>query len=192
MPTTLVLGGPRSGRTRHAVSLLREHERVTYVVTGEEPAGPTHDAGTPGDDAAADGAFGAPPVTRLPSTWETVRTGELTRTLLCARRPVLIDGLTGWVRSELDAGQLWDEPSRARERVCALLAELAVAAAAVPFQVVLVGQDLSTAALPDDPHQRLLVELNAEANTQLSAACRRVHVVLAGRVLDLSDAPVVR
>lgn len=198
MPTTLVLGGPRSGKTRHAVSLLRDRDRVTYVATGDRGLlSPTQGGQTPGQQA-----LGAPRTTRLPASWETVRTGELTRTLLSARQPVLIDSLTGWVRSQLDTQGLWDDPVGARETICSLVAELAVAAAAVPFQVVLVGQDLSTAIapplgdqppqLPDHPHHRLLVELNAETNTELSAACRQVHVVIAGRVLDLSNAPLVR
>lgn len=168
MPATLVLGGPRSGRTRHAFSLLRGHDQVTYVLTG------------PGE--ARD----------LPPAWATVRTVELTRTLLSARRPVIIDCLTGWVRSHLDSRALWDDPVQARETIGPLLAELVVAARAVPNQVVLVGQELVAASLPEDAHQRLLVELNAEVNTQLSAACSTLHVVLAGRVLDLSGAPVVR
>lgn len=188
MPTTLVLGGPRSGKSRHAFSLLRDHDQVTYVVTGDGAP----DGTGQGDDVEAEGTFGAPKITRVPSSWETVRTVELTRTLLSARRPVLIDCLTGWVRSHLDTQNLWDHPVQARGTICSLLAELAVAAAAVPFPVVLVGQDLSTATRPDHPHHRLLVELNAEVNTELSAGCRHVHVVVAGRVLDLSDAPVVR
>lgn len=187
MPTTLVLGGPRSGKTRHAASLLREHDQVSYVATGSSTS-----IRTEGADPAADEIFGAPKVTRLPPTWESVRTGELTRTLLAARRPVLIDGLTDWVRTHLDAQDLWQDPVRARTTISALLAELVVAAGAVPFPVVLVGQELSTASLPEDPRQRLLVELNAEVNTELSTACSRVHMVVAGRVVDLSDAPVVR
>jgi adenosylcobinamide kinase / adenosylcobinamide-phosphate guanylyltransferase len=168
MPATLVLGGPGSGRTRHALSLLRDHDQATYVVTGT--------------DEAQD----------VPSAWGTVRTVELTRTLLSARRPVLIDCLTGWIRAHLAGQDLWDDPVQAREAVRPLLAELVVAARAVPVHVVLVGQELVTASPPEDPRQRLLVELSAEVNAQLSAACSTLHVVIAGRVLDLSGAPIVR
>lgn len=182
MATTLVLGGPRSGKTRHAEALLRDHDHVTYVATRPRPG--------PDEDSDLRARIERHRAARRPS-WQTLESTDLTRALLGSRQPVLIDCLTEWIRSHLTAGQLWDDHAGAHEAIDALLAELAVAARAMPFPVVLVAREMSWGPLPQDRHERLLVDLNGHVNQTLSASCHQVHAVIAGRVLDLSQAPLV-
>lgn len=180
MTTTLVLGDHRSGRSRHAEALLRDHDRVTWISTRPGPA-------------PDDGAASQPPPAR-PEGWGSLETLDLTRALLASRHPVLIDCLTEWLCGQLDDRALWDDPAGARATIEELLAELAVAARAMPFEVVLLSQELPQQAWgpqAPDPHQLLLGELMSHVNQTLSAAADRVHVIVAGRVLDLSGSAVV-
>lgn len=182
MTTTLVLGGARSGKSRHAAHLLRDEERLTYVVTRPEP------------DQAADPAL-AERVRRAredrPGAWQTVHTHDLTRALLASRHAVLVDSLPDWVRAQCDEHQLWSDPLGARGLIDGLVDELCVASRGLPFPVVLVTLDPSWSTPPDDPAERLCQELVGHVNQRVAATVHHVHVVIAGRVLDLSSAPVV-
>lgn len=183
MTTTLVLGGARSGKSRHAGHLLRDEERVTYVVTRPEP------------DQAADPAL-ADQVRRAredrPGAWQTVHTHDLTRALLASRHAVLVDSLADWVRAWCDEHQVWDDPLGARGLIDGLVDELCVTSLGLPFPVVLVTLDPSWSTPSGDPtEQRLFQELVGHVNQRVAARAHHVHVVIAGRVLDLSSAPVV-
>lgn len=182
MTSTLVIGGPLSGRSRHAVSLLRHHDAVTCVDTGSPPA--------PGEDPELARRVVRERGSRPPG-WQTLETCDLTRALLGSRRPVLVDCLPQWVRRHLTEHEAWDQPDLAGELVGGLLAELAVAARALPFDVVLVSEETSWSGVPGDSRDRLLHDLVSQVNRVLSPACDQVHAVIAGRVLDLSSAPVV-
>lgn len=188
MTATLVLGGPRSGKSRHAEALLAHHPRVT-VITARTAPGPGADAQPDGQDADQT----PPPASRQQhhDGWDSLQTLDLTRALLASRQPVLIDDLGGWVRGLLDEEMLWSHPHRARQLVEDRLDELSVAMRAVPFDVVAVTDDPSWARLPDEPAERLYVDLLAQVNHRISAVSRRVYAVMAGRVLDLSSAPLV-
>ncbi|RIK14831.1 MAG: adenosylcobinamide kinase [Acidobacteria bacterium] len=160
MTTTLVLGGPRSGKSRHAEAL----HLAARIARHQE---------------------------RRPRQWRTVETLDLTRALLGSRQPVLIDDLGGWLRGLLDEESLWSHPHRARQLVDDRLDELSVAMRAVPFDVVAVTNDPSWVRLPDDPAERLYVDLLGQVNHRISAVSHNVYAVMAGRVLDLSSSPVV-
>lgn len=151
MPTTLVLGGPRSGKSRHAETLLADGQDVLLV--------------------------------------RTVETPDLVRALIAARQPVLVEDLATWLRSLLDSEDLWTDPDRAHAVVDERLDELTVALAALPFDVVVVSPDTSAPPSPDVPAQDLYVDLLSRVNQRVSAAVPRVHLTVAGRVLDLSAAP---
>lgn len=182
MTTTLVLGGPRSGKSRHAEALLGHHPQVTFVATHRLP-----DPGRDPDLATRIARHQE----RRPRQWRTVETLDLTRALLGSRQPVLVDDLGGWLRGLLDEEMLWSHAHRARQVVEDRLDELSVAMRAVPFDVVTVTDDPSWARLPDDPAERLYVDLLAQINHRISAVSHQVYAVMAGRVLDLSSSPVV-
>lgn len=123
--------------------------------------------------------------------WRVVRTRELSRSILGSRHPVLVDDLTEWLRGTLDDEDLWDDPTSAREVVQDRLDELAVAASAVPFDVVVLTTEPSWSLSPTDPRDALLVDLLAHANERVSTVSGQVHAIVAGRVLDLTGAPAV-
>lgn len=182
MTATLVLGGPRSGKSRHAGALLARHPKVTVIATR-----PTEGTGQDPDLA---GRLALGPEQR-PAEWRTLETLDLTRALLASRHPVLIDDLSGWLQGVLAEGSLAADPQRAREVVEERLDELSVALRAMPFEVVTVSHDLSWVRLPDDPAERLYVELLSRVNQRVSASCSHVYAIMGGRVVDLSNAPLL-
>lgn len=182
MTTTLVLGGARSGKSQHAENLLRQHELVTYVATQSAP-----ELDEDPDLTARIRVHQA----RRPAGWQTLETRDLTRALLSSRNPVLIDGIAPWLRGQLDDHRLWDDPQGAHGLIDGLSDELAVAARALPFEVVLVTHDVGWLAWGFDAQDRLFADLLGQVNSRLSAAATKVHAVIAGRVLDLSGSPVV-
>lgn len=182
MATTLVLGAARSGRSRHAKSLLAGQDRVTVLVLG------------PRDDPDAEPEW-AERAERdrqeRPEGWSTVETTDLIRGLISARSPVLVEGLSTWVGSVVDQAGSWADAERAHELVLARLEELKVAWRGVPFDIVAVSDEAGWGSAPTTPEERLHRDLLAVVNTCLSAISHRIHLVVAGRVLDLSEAPVV-
>lgn len=182
MTTTLVLGGARSGKSQHAEDLLRRHEQVTYIATRTAPA-------LDEDPYLTERIKGHQ--SRRPEGWATLETRDLTRALLSARNPVLIDGVSSWIRGQLDDNGLWDDAQGARGLIDGLSDELAVAARALPFEVVIVTQDVGWVSTDLDAQDRLFADLLGQVNVRLSAAATSVHAVIAGRVLDLSKAPLI-
>lgn len=182
MTTTLVLGGARSGKSQHAEDLLRRHEQVTFVAT---QAAPELDEDP---DLAARMRLRQD---RRPQTWRTLETRDLTRALLSSRNPVLVDGIAPWIRGQLDDHRLWGDAQGAHALIDGLSDELAVAAQALPFEVVLVTHDVGWLAMDLHSQDRLFADLLGQVNVRVSATATAVHAVIAGRVLDLSGAPVV-
>lgn len=171
MRTTLVVGGSRTGRVVHATTLLQEHDRVTWIRAGaDEP--------TPGAEEPAD----------LPAGWQVVRTHDLTHALITARNPVLIDGVSDWLRGRLDDEDAWADPLAARGLIDGLVDELEVTALGLPYDVVLLTEELDGAGAAPGSPSALAADLLDHVNRRLSAAVAQVHVVIAGRVLDLSEA----
>ncbi len=182
MTATLVLGGPCSGRSRHAEALLARHPQVTFVTTHAHP------------DPEADPELSERvrlQQERRPAGWRTVETLDLTRALLGSRHPVVIDDLGGWLRGVLGPHPVTEGLEEVRSRVEERLDELSVALRAVPFDVVTVSHDPSSPRLPEDPAERLYAELLSRVNQRVSAASARVLVIVGGRVVDLSDAPLL-
>src|SRR5690606_33184349 len=101
----------------------------------------------------------------------------------------LVDDLTDWLRGTLDSEDLWDDPTSAREVVKDRLDELAVAASAVPFDVVVLTTEPAWSLRPTEPRDAFLVDLLAHANERVSTVSGQVHAIVAGRVLDLTGAP---
>lgn len=173
MSTTLVLGAARSGASRHAESLLADHDQVTSVAARRpDPSGTE--------------------ATRRREDWEHVETLELSRALMSARSPVLIDCLDSWVHDVLNEAQAWDAGAQGPSMVHRLVDELLVAMMHLPYDIVVVSRESGWGVAPADPRQALLRDLVGEVNRRVSAASQRVHLVVAGRVLDLSDAALVR
>lgn len=181
MTTTLVLGAERSGKSRYAQSLLAAHQQVTFVATGPRPG--------PGD----------PDLThRLkqhqdprPQGWTTVETHDLTRAMLNSRHPVLIDDIGSWVYGVIDDAGAWGKPAVVDQELGARVDELVVAWRHLPFDVVAVSPETGWGVPSRSPEERLLRDALGYVNGRLSRSSHQVHLVVASRVIDLSNAPLV-
>ncbi|MCR1783340.1 bifunctional adenosylcobinamide kinase/adenosylcobinamide-phosphate guanylyltransferase [Nocardioides carbamazepini] len=170
----LVTGGVRSGKSRHAESLLAEAPAVTYVA-----AGPVYDDA---DWAARIAAHRA----RRPATWSTAETRDIAGVLAVADAPVLVDCLGTWLTGVIDDAGLWDVPVEAIEsHVLGHLDAVLAALTATGEQVVLVTNEVGLGVVPEHRSARLFRDLLGTINQRVAAACDEVHLVVAGRVLRL-------
>lgn len=170
----LVTGGVRSGKSRHAESLLGAEDRVTYVA-----AGPRYDDA---DWAARIAAH----QDRRPATWRTEETQDVAGVLARASGPVLVDCLGTWLTAVVDAAGLWDAPvGEVEAHVLDWVAGLTGALAAATVPVVLVTNEVGLGVVPVERSGRLFRDLLGTINQRVAEACDEVHLVVAGRVLRL-------
>ena len=181
MTTTLVLGGARGGKSRYAESLLREHGPVDYLAPGSLPG-------------LADPEWAArieEHRRRRPATWRTLETGDLSTAILTAETPVLIDCLATWLARLVDDVDGWGDLDRASEHIAGQREQLLVAWQAAPVDVVAVTNEVGMGVVPSTESGRFFRDELGRLNSALSGVSDRVVLIVAGRVLDLSSAPVV-
>ena len=181
MTTTLVLGGARSGKSRYAESLLRHRARVTYLAPGPIADG--------SDPEWADRV--AHHQRRRPSWWFTVESPRLAPVIDSAITPVLVDCLGTWLARTVDDINGWDDPRRTSEHLAERTHELVTVLRSAPVDVVLVSNEVGMGVVPGTPSARLFRDELGRLNSAISAISERVALVVAGRLLDLSDCPVV-
>lgn len=170
MTRVLVTGGVRSGKSRHAESLLADSPSVTYVAPG-----PAQDDADWADRIAAHRA-------RRPASWTTLETGDLAAALRTPG-PVLVDCLGTWLTRLVDDAALWEAPSAL---VTAHVGEhLSLAIEALGPDVVLVTNEVGLGVVPEHRSGRLFRDLLGTVNQAFGATCDEVHLVVAGRVLRL-------
>lgn len=167
----LVTGGVRSGKSRHAESLLAGP--VSYVAPG-----PTDDSDP--DWLARIAAHRA----RRPASWTTVETRDLV-SALTLDGPVLVDCLGTWLTAVLDSRELWDATSDSVTAYVDGLLDEVVAILAARDDVVLVTNEVGLGVVPVHRSGRLFRDLLGLVNQRLATACDEVHLVIAGRVLTL-------
>lgn len=170
----LVTGGVRSGKSRHAESLLADRDRVTYVAAGAM--------------ATADDPDWAARVaehqSRRPEHWTTIETLDLPGAIV-AGGPVLVDCLGTWLTATVDALEGWAaEPPTWRPELDDRLDAL-VAAVAAADDLVLVTNEVGLGVVPAHASGRLFRDLLGLVNQRVGGACDEVHLVVAGRVLKL-------
>lgn len=175
MSTSLVLGTPYSGRSRYAQSVLARHRQVSVITA----------------DTNSDIATG------IPEHWTTTHTADWRMALMTARVPVLLGPVDGWltgVLTRFDEHRPVGDPLPAEQRLVRTavhdqLDELLVILTHMPYEAVIVGSEDLGHRGPGTAFRR---ELLGEVNARLSTSVQRVHLVVAGRVLDLSQAPIIR
>lgn len=171
---TLVTGGVRSGKSRHAESLLAADDAVTYVA-----AGPVYD----------DADWAARITThreRRPAHWSTEETRDVAGVLRRATGPVLVDCLGTWLTGLVDEAGLWEAPVEDVERhVLGRVDELTAALREAVLPVVLVTNEVGLGVVPEHRSARLFRDLLGTINQQVATVCDEVHLVVAGRVLRL-------
>ena len=180
MTTTLVTGPVRSGKSRHAEDLLSQHAVVRYVATGR-----------PADPADPEWAHRvAAHQARRPGGWRTIETHDIPVALADAATPVLIDCLGTWLTAVVDEVG-WDDLSAAKDHVGAVSPALVHSLTAATVPVVVVTNEVGWSLVPTTPSGRFFQDELGRLNAAVSRAVTHVHLVVAGRVLDLTDAPLV-
>jgi adenosyl cobinamide kinase/adenosyl cobinamide phosphate guanylyltransferase len=153
---TFVLGGARSGKSRHAESLITAHPPPwRYVATAQ-----AFDAEMRVRIAAHQGA-------RAPG-WETMEAPLDLAAALDTPLPVLVDCLTLWVSNLLLAGAEPDWPTLLR----------ALDARQAP--TVLVSNEVGLGIVPDNALARRFRDMAGVLHQQMAARADRVVLVVAG------------
>jgi adenosylcobinamide kinase / adenosylcobinamide-phosphate guanylyltransferase len=170
---TLVLGGSRSGKSRHAEDLLPAGAPVRYLATARaDPA----DTGWTARLAAHR--------RRRPAAWTTVEDPQVAELVRAGGGPLLVDDLGTWLTRVLDDAAAWDAdplPAAVGERT----AELVAAVAAAPDRVVLVSAEVGLGVVPATRAGRLFRDELGALNAALAAVCDEVLLLVAGLPLRL-------
>jgi adenosylcobinamide kinase/adenosylcobinamide-phosphate guanylyltransferase len=126
-----------------------------------------------------------------PEHWTTLETTDLVGALKTATTPLVIDCLGTWLTRVFDDLAGWD-PSPHREWVLdAAVDELTRAWTAAEVDVVAVSNEVGLGVVPPMPSGRVFRDELGRLNARMASVSDRVVLVVAGRVLDLSEAPVV-
>jgi adenosylcobinamide kinase/adenosylcobinamide-phosphate guanylyltransferase len=168
-PLTLVLGGARSGKSRHAESLIvASPPPWTYIATAEAGDGEMADRivthrGRRGDD------------------WRTVEAPHDLPAALAAEvahMPVLVDCLTLWLSNRMLADA----------DVEAEIARLEAALDARRGPIVLVSNEVGFGIVPDNALARRFRDLQGRLNQRVAARADRVVLVVAGIPVVVKEA----
>jgi adenosylcobinamide kinase/adenosylcobinamide-phosphate guanylyltransferase len=164
----LILGGARSGKSRHAEHLAAASgQSVVYIATA-----------TAGDAAMA--ARIEHHRANRPRHWQTievpVRLAPVLREHAAVDRCLLVDCLTLWLSNCL-VGEVWDQQRRA---LLDVLPEL-------PGIVLLVSNEVGQGVVPMGELSRQFVDEAGRLHQDLAGVCNRVTFVTAGIPQILKD-----
>ncbi|HKS43572.1 MAG TPA: bifunctional adenosylcobinamide kinase/adenosylcobinamide-phosphate guanylyltransferase [Amycolatopsis sp.] len=173
----LVLGGVRSGKSRHAERLMSCHPEVVYVAPGP-PAS---------DDDPEWAARIARHQARRPGNWRTVETIDLAITLRKASRPLLIDCLGTWVSRVLGEVGAWDQAEGWELRLDERLEDFLDAFTVAHVPIVAVSNEVGMGVVPATVSGRLFRDVLGALNNRVGAEADSVQLVVAGRVLYLDE-----
>jgi len=168
----LVLGGSRSGKSRHAEHLLADAAPVTYVATGQgDPADPEWTARIERHR------------TRRPAGWATAETTDPAKLIhQAATGALLLDSVTTWLARVMDDCGCWAEvkPEDADLRLSDALDTLVGAWAAAAVTVVAVSDEVGSGIVPATASGRRFRDALGELNQRLAASADEVWLVTAG------------
>lgn len=167
---TLVLGGTRSGKSRHAEDLLPADAPVRYLATARRRP----------DDREWDARIDAHRA-RRPRGWTTVEDPDLPALLRAGGGPLLVDDLATWLTGVLDDAAAWTGPGD----VSGQRAALVDAVTAAPGRVVLVSAEVGLGVVPETRAGRLFRDELGALNSALATVCDEVLLLVAGLPLRL-------
>jgi adenosylcobinamide kinase / adenosylcobinamide-phosphate guanylyltransferase len=168
MTRTLVLGGTRSGKSRHAEQLLLAGAPVRYLATARRDP----------QDAEWSARLQLHR-RRRPPGWSTVEDPDVPALVRAGGGPLLVDDLGSWLTRVLDEAGAWAAdpvPALVAERVAALVA----AVRAAPGRVVLVSAEVGLGVVPATRAGRLFRDELGALNAELAAVCDEVLLLVAG------------
>lgn len=166
----LVLGGARSGKSRHAEQLLRRRSDVTYVACGPVPDG-TDDEWTARVAAHRD---------RRPADWATLETSDLAPVLTSPGGPLLIDCLSTWLSTVMDECGVWTGGTAQDAALAHRVDGLVDTWHAAARPVVAVSNEVGGGVVPATASGRRYRDELGSLNARLAAASDRVWLVTAG------------
>ncbi|MCX6466335.1 MAG: bifunctional adenosylcobinamide kinase/adenosylcobinamide-phosphate guanylyltransferase, partial [Pseudonocardiales bacterium] len=173
MTTTLVLGGTRSGKSRHAEDLLPDDAPVRYLATARRREG----------DAEWDARLDAHRARRSPA-WTTLETSAVAPLVAAGGGPLLVDDLATWLTGVLDDTGAW-EAATVPPAVAAAVDGLVAAVRDAPDRVVLVSAETGLGVVPPTRAGRLFRDELGALNAALAAVCDEVVLLVAGLPLRL-------
>jgi adenosyl cobinamide kinase/adenosyl cobinamide phosphate guanylyltransferase len=182
----LVLGGARSGKSRHAELRLAAEPRVTYLAAGPFPPG----AQPTGDSDWAERV--AAHQSRRPRWWQTVESIDAAAVLRSESGAVLFDGAGTWLAAVMEQSGAWADGAERGPGGPAALAhiaekadELVEAWRRTRARVVAVSDEVGSSIHPPTRAGRLFRDQLGWLNQRLAAESDETVLVVAGRPLTL-------
>ncbi len=180
----LVLGGARSGKSRHAELRLAAEPHVTYLAAGPYPPGQM-----PPDDPDWSLRVAAHQ-SRRPQWWETVESLDAAAALRSESNAILLDGAGTWLAGVMQESGAWADrpqgsPVPAQARVAARVDELVAAWRDTQARVVAVSDEVGSSIHPETSAGRLFRDQLGWLNQRLAAESDEAVLMVAGRALTL-------
>ncbi len=195
----LVLGGARSGKSRHAELRLAAEPRVTYLA-----AGPYRPGAQPAADSEWTGRVAAHRA-RRPPWWQTVESLDAAAALRSESGAVLFDGAGTWLAAVMDESGAWADDggdgegegdrdagpgpasrlARAQIQIAAKVDELLEAWRQTTARVVAVSDEVGSSVHPPTRAGRLFRDQLGWLNQRLAAESEETVLMVAGRALTL-------
>ena len=176
----LVLGGARSGKSRHAELRLAAEPRVTYLAAGPYP---------PGAQPAADAEWAervAAHRSRRPAWWRTVESLDAAEALRSESGAVLFDGAGTWLAAVMAQAGAWAaDEGGASGRIAAKVDDLVGAWRQTRARVVAVSDEVGASVHPPTRAGRLFRDQLGWLNQRLAAESEEAVLMVAGRALTL-------
>jgi adenosylcobinamide kinase / adenosylcobinamide-phosphate guanylyltransferase len=175
----LVLGGARSGKSRHAELRLAAEPRVTYLAAGPFP---------PGAEPAGDSDWAqrvAAHQSRRPRWWQTVESIDAAAVLRSGSGAVLFDGAGTWLAAVMEQSGAWADGPAALAHIAEKADELVEAWRQTRARVVAVSDEVGSSVHPPTRAGRLFRDQLGWLNQRLAAESDETVLVVAGRPLTL-------
>ena len=179
MPSELILGGARSGKSRHAEQLAATSGLPVHVIVTAEAL----------DEEMA--ARIARHQADRPAGWTVVEAPRRLAAALIAEaapdRCVVVDCLTLWLANLLDGAESLP-PAASADQLPAFAGERAALLALIPVlpgRIIFVANEVGLGLVPETPLGRLFRDEAGRLNQALAALCEQVSFVAAGLPLKL-------
>jgi adenosylcobinamide kinase / adenosylcobinamide-phosphate guanylyltransferase len=171
----LVLGGARSGKSRHAELRLAAEPQVTYLAAGPYPDGAQPEADSDWAERVAVHR------SRRPPWWRTVESADAATALRSVPGALLFDGVGTWLAAVMTMAQRARNPGLIADKAD----ELVEAWRQTRACVVAVSDEVGSGVHPPTEAGRVFRDQLGWLNQRLAAESDEVVLVVAGRPVTL-------